>query len=66
MTKNSMEPVCSIFMFAKSTSIKDKDLEGTDKICPQYVRRKDTNDTIGRYIVLLPEEKADSCQHDRK
>ena len=21
-------------------------------------------DTVGRYIVLLPVEKADSCQHD--
>ena len=53
-----------IFMFAKSTSIKDEDLEGTDKIRPYYVRRKDTKDTVGRYIILLPEEKADSCQHD--
>ena len=49
-----------IFMFAKSTSIKDEYLEGTDKIRPQYVQRKDTRDTIGRYIILLPEEKADS------
>ena len=53
-----------IFMFAKSTSIKDEDLEGTDKICPYYVRRKDTKDTVGRYIVLIPEVKADSCPHD--
>ena len=53
-----------IFMFAKSTSIKDEDLEETDKIRPQYVWRKDTKDTIGRYIVLLPVEKADSCHHD--
>ena len=53
-------------MFAKSTSIKDEDLEGTDEIRPQYVRRKDMNDTIGRYIVLLPEEKMDSCQLDSK
>ena len=51
-------------MFAKSTSIKDEDLERIDKICPQYVQREDTKDTIGRYIVLLPEEKADSCQRD--
>ena len=43
-----------IFMFAKSTSIKDEDLEGDDKIRPQYIRQKDMNDTIGRYIVLLP------------
>ena len=35
-----------------------------DKIRPQYVRRKDTKDTIRRYIVLLPEEKADSCKRD--
>ena len=53
-----------IFMFAKSTYIKDEDLEGTYKIRPYHVRRKDTKDTIGRYIVLIPEEKADSCQHD--
>ena len=51
-------------MFAKSTSIKDEDLEGTDKIRPQYVRREDTKDTIVRYIFLLPEDKADSCQRD--
>ena len=51
-------------MFVKSTSIKDEDLEGTDKIRPQYVGRKDTKDTIGRYIVLLPEEKVNSCQCD--
>ena len=37
-----------------------------DKIRPQYVQQKDTKYTIGRYIVLLPEEKADSCQHDSK
>ena len=35
-----------------------------DKIRPQYVRQKDTKDTIGRYIVLLPEEKTDSRQRD--
>ena len=50
------------FTFAKSTSIKDEDLEGTDKIRTQYVRREYTKDTI----VLLPEEKADSCQRDSK
>ena len=33
-----------------------------DKIPLQYVRREDTNDTIVRYIVLLPEEKADRFQ----
>ena len=54
-----------ISMFEKSTSIKDEDLEGTYKIRPQYVQQKDMKDTIGRYIVLLPEEKADSCQHNR-
>ena len=52
-----------IFMFAKSTSITNEDLEGTDKIRPYYVRRKDTKDTVGRYIVLLPEEKTDICLH---
>ena len=51
-------------MFAKSTSIKDEDLEGTDKIRPQYVRREDTKYAIRRYIVLLTEEKADSCKRD--
>ena len=51
-------------MFSKSTSIKDEDLEGTDKIRPYYVQRKDMKDTVGRYIVLIPEVKADSCQHD--
>ena len=35
-----------------------------DKIRPYHVRRKDTKDTVGRYIVLIPEVKADSCQHD--
>ena len=39
-----------ISMLAKSISIKDEDLEGTDKIRPYYVRRKDTKDTVGRYI----------------
>ena len=37
-----------------------------DKIRPQYVKRKETKDTIRRYIVLLPEEKADSCHCDIK
>ena len=55
-----------IFMFAKSTSIKDEDLEGNDKIRPQYVQQKDTKDTIGRYIVLLPEEKSGSRQRERE
>ena len=51
-------------MFAKSTSVKDEDLEGTDKIRPYHVRQKDTQDTVVRYIVLIPEVKADSCHHD--
>ena len=34
-----------------------------DKIRPYYIRRKDTKDTIVRYIVLFPEVQADSCQH---
>ena len=38
----------------------------SDKIRQQYVRRKDKKYTIRRYIVLLPEEKADSCQRDSK
>ena len=37
-----------------------------DKIRPYYVQRKETKDTVGRYIVLLSEEKADSCQHDNE
>ena len=41
-----------------------RNLKGDDKIRPYHVRRKDTKDTVGRCIVLLPEEKADSCQHD--
>ena len=35
-----------------------------DIIRPYYVLRNDTKDTVGRYIVLIPEVKADSCQHD--
>ena len=31
MTKTTTEPVCMYFTFSKSTSIKDKYLEGTDK-----------------------------------
>ena len=42
----------------------NRELRGSDKIRPYYVRRKDTKDTVGRYIVLLPEEKTDICQHD--
>ena len=49
-------------MFAKSTSTKDEDLEGTDKIRPQSVRWEEKKHTI----VSLPEEKANSCQHDSK
>ena len=47
-----------------STSIKDEDLEGTDKILPKYVQQKDMKDNIWRYIVLIPEEKANICQRD--
>ena len=53
-------------MFAISTSIKDEDLEGTDKIRPYHVQRKDTKDTVRRNIVLILEMKADSCQHYRE
>ena len=49
-----------------SEMMKGKFRPGYDKIRPQYVRQKYTKDTIGRYIVLLPEEKADSCQRDGK
>ena len=60
LTKTTTEPFCMYFTFEKSTSIQDEDLEGTDKIHPQYVRRQDTKDTIA----LLPEEKATICQRD--
>ena len=46
--------------------MKGKVRPGYDKIRPQYVRQKDTKDTIGRYNFLFPEEKADSCQRDGK
>ena len=36
----------------------------SDKIGPYYVRRKDTKDTVGWCIFLIPKVKADSCQHD--
>ena len=49
MNKTTTEPVCMYFTFAKSTSIKDENIEETDKICPQYVRREDMKDTIRRY-----------------
>ena len=52
-------------MFFKG-SYDDSKVSNSDKIRPQYVRRKDMKDTIGRHIVLLPEEKADSCPHDTK
>ena len=35
-----------------------------DKIRPYHVRQKDMKDTVGRYIVLIPEVEADSCPHD--
>ena len=50
MTKTMTEPVCMYFTFAKSTSIKDEDLEGTDKIRPQYVQQDDTE----RYSRKIP------------
>ena len=37
-----------------------------DKIRPYHVQQKDTKDTVGRYIVFLQVENADSCQHDSK
>ena len=49
MTETTTEPVRMYFTLAKSTSIKDEDLEGTDKIRPQYVRQEDTKDAIRRY-----------------
>ena len=39
-----------IFMFAKSKPIKDEDHGGNDNICPYHIRRKDTKDTVRRYI----------------
>ena len=65
-TRTQIHLFACIFMFAKSTSIKDEDLEGTDKIRPYHVRQKDTKDNVGRYNVLIPEVKADSCPHDSK
>ena len=67
MTKTTTEPVCMYFMFAKSTSIKDEDIERTNKIRPQYAHER----TYGRMtqkiplkdtIVSLPEERANICQ----
>ena len=69
MTKTTTEPVCMYFRFTKSTSIKDEDLEGTDKIRPQYAHKR-TYDGMTQNIpskdtiVSPPEEKANSCQHD--
>ena len=64
MTKTKTEPVCVYFTFAKSTFIKDEDLEGTDKICPQYIDRSTQKIPSEDTIVLLPEEKANSCQSE--
>ena len=69
MTKNITEPVCMYFTFEKSTSIKDEDPEGTDKIRPQYAHER-TYDGMTRKmpskdtIVSLPKDKANSCQCD--
>ena len=40
-----------IFMFSKSTSIKDEDLEGTDKYSHNTYDGRTRKDTVGRYIV---------------
>ena len=63
MTKTTTEPVCMYFTFAKSTSIKDEDLEGTDRILPQYAHERTYDRTTRKIpskdtIVSLPEEKA--------
>ena len=57
------------FTFAKSTSINDEDLEGTDKICPQYAHEPTYDGmtqkiTSKEPIVSLPEEKSNICQRD--
>ena len=71
MTKTTTEPVCIYFTFSKSTFIKNGDIEGTDKMRPQYAhertydgmtRKTPTKDTI----ISLPEEKANSCKRDSK
>ena len=71
MTKTTMEPVCMNFTFATSTSIKDEDLEGADKIRPQYAHERtyegmERNIPSKDTIVSLPEQKANSCQRDSK
>ena len=50
------------FIFAKSTSLKDEYLEGTDKIRPQYAHERTYNRMTQKIplkdtIVSLPEEK---------
>ena len=65
MTKTTTEPVCMYFMFAKSTSIKDEDLEGTDKIRTQYAHERTYDGMTLKIpskdtIFSLPEEKANS------
>ena len=71
MTKTTTEPVCMYFLFAKSTSIKYEDLEGTDKIRPQYAHDRTydgmTQKIPSKYtMVSLPEQKANSYQCDSK
>ena len=69
MTKTTTEPVCMYLKFAKLTSIKDEDLEGTDKICPQYAHERTYDGMTQKMpskdtIVSLPEENANNCQRD--
>ena len=65
MTKTTTESVCVYFTFAKSTSIKDEDLEGgmikyAHNTYDRRTRKIPSEDTI----VLLPEDKANSFQRD--
>ena len=63
MTKTMNTPVCMYFMSAKSTSIKDEDLEGNDKYA--HKRTTEGHERYRRKIhYLIPVVKADRCQHD--
>ena len=66
MTKDRTEPVCMYFKFSKSTSIKDEDLEGTDKYTHNTYDERTQKIPSEDTIVLLSEEKLDSCKRDRK
>ena len=66
MTKTTTEPVCMYFTFAKSTSIKDEDLEGTDKYTHNTYDGRTQKIPSEDTIVFLPEEKSNSCQRDSK